>query len=201
MTLEELLSNDASVIRKNEELMNLFIHYYKEVFSYIPSCVGCSFKRSYRKLKKFSQNGEKTLPLIKMQKQKKMKNSFLLKKSERLKIHSYTKNGVKYRRYGNAIDEAFARELVAAGKSDIFLKLPDMGEEGKYKVELHLKDGTKEIYGIEEGLEVSEYKKPYKEMNYHKELLPLYKEVSQRVGKQAKSNRKDDVLAFLRENE
>ena len=38
-------------------------------------------------------------------------------------------------------------------------------------------------------------------MNYHKELLPLYKEVSQRVGKQAKSNRKDDVLAFLKENE
>ena len=183
MTLEELLSNDANVIRKNEELMNLFIHYYKEVFSYIPSCVGCSFKRSYRKLKKFSQNGEKTLPLIKMQNQKKMKNSFLLKKSERLKIHSYVKNGVKYRRYGNAIDEAFARELVAAGKSDIFLKLPDMGEEVK-KTVLPSVDGV-----------------DYEAMNYHKELLPLYKEVSQRVGKQAKSNRKDDVLAFLKENE
>lgn len=180
MTLEELLSKDANVIRKNEELMNLFIHYYKEVFSYIPSCVGCSFNRSYRKLKKFAKKEEKTLPLIKMQNQKKMKKSFLLKKSERNKIHSFVKNGVKYRRYGNAIDEAFARELVAAGKSDIFMELPDMGEDVKKTI----------LPSVD-----------YDAMNYHKELIPLYKEVSQRVGKQAKSNRKDDILAFLRENE
>ncbi len=196
MTLEEFVRLSPKQIRSDERLMQLYVKFHEAAFSFTPKCTGCSFKSGFEKLRRYSTKGEKKITKFGTMEAK----TFKLKKKYWNKILTFKKSGITYRKYGNNIDEVFARELVASGQEDLFDKLPKVSK-GKHKVELHLKDGTKEIYGIEEGLEVSEYKSPYKEMDYRKELLPLYAEISEATGKFAKSKKKNDVIAFLLENE
>src|SRR5690606_20977622 len=104
-------------------------------------------------------------------------------------ILTYKKDGVTYRRYGHAIDEEFARELVAYGKGDLFKTLPSTSKK---------KDVVKEIQ-VNDAIVVET--KNYESMSYREELFPLYKELSERLDKKANSNSKEDIIAFLRENE
>jgi len=39
----------------------------------------------------------------------------------------------------------------------------------------------------------------FEDMDYMKELKPLYNEISARTGKKAKSNKKDDIISFLKQ--
>ena len=102
--------------------------------------------------------------------------TFKLKKKYDIKILSYKKDGRTHRVYGHRLTETFAIALVEDGQVDIFDILP--------KTDV----GTEEKTGFDA-------------MDYRGELLPLYDEVSTRLGKEAESRKKADIIAFLKENE
>lgn len=185
MTLGEFVSLDPNKIRRDKELMQLFVDFYKAAFSLTPNCAGCVFKRGFEKLKRHSQKGEKkTVTLLK---QETMENTFLLKKEFRLKILTYNENGQIKRMYGYRLTEEFARKLVEHGKEDLFVKLPDLVKQGP------VKEPKKEVKQTT--------KKNYSEMDWKSEILPLYAEVRERTGEKADSRAKNDIIAFLEKHE
>lgn len=177
MTLRDFVAKKPSEIRRDDKQMQLFVEFYVAAFSVNPllgkGCTGCSFKRLFKKLKDYAEKGDKKVNFI--AKQPEMK-TFKLKKQYLSKILTYKKNGTTYRKYGNALTEEFARELVAAGKGDLFVTLP-AGDS--------LVEGAKD----------------YDAMDYQKEVYPLYKKVQEATGKSAASRKKEDIIAFLKENE
>lgn len=186
MTLEEFVRLDPKQIRRDKELMQLFVNYYEAAFSFIPKCVGCSFNSGFKKLRKYATSSKKNIKFDKIVNNMESK-TFELKKQYKLKILTYKKDGVTYRKYGHAIDESFARELVAYGKSEVFKTLPSTSKK---------KDVVKEIQ-VNDAIVVNDYES----MTYRDELFPIYKELSERLDKKANSNSKEDIIAFLRENE
>jgi len=205
MTIEDFVRLEPKQIRANKELMQLFVDFYEAAFSFKPSCAGCTFKKGFKKLRAFALEGKKN---IKFEKNNIMETkTFEIKKEYRTKILTYKKDGKTYRKYGNQITEEFARELVANGKTEYFKTLPKGTDKigsktTKYKVELNLKDGTKELYGSENGLEVKEIDSTkYDSLDYRTELLPLYTELKEKLGKEAKTTKRVDITAFLIENE
>jgi hypothetical protein len=183
MNLEEFVRLDPKQIRRDKELMQLFVNFYEAAFSFTPKCAGCSFNSGFKKLKKYANNGQKIIKFDKKVNTMESK-TFELKKEFKLKILTYKKDGITYRKYGHALDEDFARELVAFGKSNVFKTLPKKKDVVK---EIKAKD----VIAIDK----------YESMLYRDELFPLYKEVSERLDQKAKSNSKEDIIAFLRENE
>jgi len=250
MTLEEFVGLDPNKIRRDKELMQLYIKFYEAAFFVIPNCAGCSFKGGFKKLKQYSISGTKNINFEKNIIEMKNPKTFLLKKQHLTKILTYKVEGRTHRKYGNQLTNEFALELVKDGQSDLFHKLP---EGSKFYVEMHLKDGTVETYGKEHGLEtphedsdnlidnlskegtkfyedgkeiklwdkipkseneatvskdvilvnVNDIDRPsrYFEMDYHKEILPLYAEARERTGKQADSRKQQDIIKFLQANE
>ena len=180
MELKEFVRLSPNQIRRDKELMQLFVNFYEAAFSFIPKCVGCAFKSGFNELKNYAESSNK---IIKFDKKKTMESTktFILKNQFKLKILTYKEEGVTHRTYGYNLTEEFARELVKYGKSDIFAKLP----------ETKIKD-------IEV---INEMVIDYKKLNHREELLPLYATVKERTGKKAISNRKADIIAFLIENE
>jgi hypothetical protein len=188
MELKEFVRLDPNQIRRDKELMQLFVNFYEAAFSFIPKCVGCAFKSGFRKLKKYAKTSKKNINfdknIIEME-----SKTFVLKKQYQLKILSYKKDGVTHRCYGYNLTESFAKELVNVGKTDLFATLP---------TELNLDASiSKNETIINNEPEVSKYDL----MNHREELLPLYAEVKEKTGKKALSNKKEDIIAFLKENE
>lgn len=191
MTLEEFVRLDPKQIRTDKELMQLFVNFYEAAFSFIPKCAGCSFNSGFKKLRKYATSSKKNIKFDKIVNTMESK-TFELKKEYKLKILTYKKDGVTYRRYGHAIDEEFARELVAYGKSEVFKKLPEKKSAAKV-------NQNKDVTAIE--VNDVETVVDYTSMSYRNELFPLYKELSERLDKKANSNSKEDIIAFLIENE
>lgn len=182
MDLKEFVRLDPNQIRRDKELMQLFVNYYEAAFSFIPTCVGCAFKSGFKKLKKYTETSEKIINFDKNTTEMTAK-TFVLKKQYQLKILTYKLNGVTYRTYGYNLTEDFAKELVKAGKQELFATLPKEVEE---------------VIVIEK---VSVSGIDYNSLNHREELLPLYSEVKEKTGKKALSNKKEDIIAFLKENE
>src|SRR5690606_4109155 len=122
MTLEEFVSLDPDKIRRDKQLMQLFVDFYKAAFSLEPNCEGCVFKRGLNKLKRYAKKGEKTVTL---QKNTTMEKTFIVKAQHRGKILTYTENGTVYRKYGSRLTEEFANKPVEHGKGEVFAKLPE----------------------------------------------------------------------------
>lgn len=205
MELKEFVRLDPNQVRRDKELMQLFVNFYEAAFSFIPKCVGCAFKSGFKKLKKYANTSEKNIIFDKTITKMEAK-TFVLKNQFKLKILTYKKDGVIHRKYGHALTEEFARGLVSAGKTEIFAKLPE--QEGSFDLDLSDKTGyTHTIEGnISDLVSKDEntyihLQDKYESMNHREELLPLYTEVKERTGKKALSNRKSDIIAFLIENE
>lgn len=189
MTLEEFVSLDPNKIRRDKELMQLFVDFYKAAFSLTPNCAGCVFKRGFNKLKRYSKQGEKK---VNFEKNTTMEqNTFILKSQHRLKILTYREEGIVYRSYGYNLTEDFAKKLVEHGKSDLFAKLPQSKKPSKTVSEVKPKETSKE----------NPKSNDYDSMDWKDEILPLYAEVRERTGEKAKSRSKNDVIAFIREHE
>ena len=188
MTLEEFVRLDPSQVRKDERLMQLFVNFYEAAFSFKPKCAGCAFKKGFKKLRQYSTTGTQKITNFETMEAK----TFKLKKKYWNKILTFKKNGITHRKYGNKIDEDFARELVASGQEDLFDKLPNTGKTKTDNVVLVKKSDfetfTENVTG-------------YSQMDYRSELIPLYNEVSEKTGKEAISRKKEDIIDFLRENE
>lgn len=192
MTLHEFVKLKANEIRRDKGLMQLYVDFYEAAFSLKPNCIGCSFKSGLKKLRNYAKLGEKTVNLVKKSKPMKTK-SFIVKKQYQLKILTYKKDGVTHRKYGHSLDEEFARELVKAGKGEVFAKLPGSVKE----VTGNKKSVNESASKVETG-EVKEVEKTnYTDMDYRTELLPLYNEIKDRTGKSAVGKSKQDIIEFL----
>ena len=187
MTLGEFVSLDPNKIRRDKELMQLFVDFYKAAFSLTPNCAGCVFKRGFDKLKRHAKgksvNFEKNITME--------QNTFILKSQYRLKILTYKEEGIVYRSYGYNLTEHFAKKLVQHGKSDVFAKLPDTKKATKEVNEVKAKEPNKTTVKSND----------YDSMDWKDEILPLYAETRERTGEKAKSRSKNDVIAFIKENE
>ena len=175
MELDEFVRLKPEQIRRDERLMQLYVKFHEAAFSFTPKCTGCSFKSGFEKLRRYSTKGDKIITKFENMEAK----TFKLKKKYWNKILTFKKSGITHRKYGSKIDEDFARNLVASGQEELFDKLPKVKKE---KTEEPVKD-------------------KFDEMDYRSELLPLYSEISEATGKEAKSKKKDDIIDFLRENE
>ena len=195
MELKEFVRLNPDQVRRDKELMQLFVNFYEAAFSFIPKCVGCAFKSGFRKLKKHAETSEKNIKFDKTITIMEAK-TFILKKQYLLKILSYKKDGVTYRKYGHAVTEDFAKELVKFGNTEVFAKLPETKEKN-----ISIKDVDIDSEEILSETDLPNALNYYNSLNHQKELLPLYTEVKERTGKKAESNRKSDIITFLIENE
>lgn len=196
MELKEFVGLKPSEIRRDKGLMQLYVDFYEAAFFLKPNCIGCSFKSGFKKLKKYANNGEKTVNLVENTKPMETK-TFILKSQYKLKILSYKKDGVTHRKYGHSITEDFARELVKAGRTEIFAKLPG-GGKAKDTVNIPV---SEEIRTWGEAAVKKEEKTSYADMDYRTELLPLYNEIKDRTGKSAIGKSKQDIIEFLEKHE
>lgn len=192
MTIKEFVRLEPKQIRANKELMQLFVNFYEAAFSFKPSCAGCTFKKGFKKLRAFALEGKKN---IKFDKNNIMETkTFELKKEYRLKILKYkNEKGKTVRKYGNTIDEEFARQLVKAGHSEYFKILPKGTDKSgsKPKVLIINSDDTDVVPDTSK----------YDALDYRSELLPLYTELKEKLGKEAPTTKRVDITAFLIENE
>lgn len=195
MELKEFVGLKPSEIRRDKGLMQLYVDFYEAAFFLKPNCIGCSFKSGFKKLKKYANNGEKTVNLVENTKPMETK-TFILKNQYKLKILSYKKDGVTHRKYGHSITEDFARELVKAGRTEIFAKLPASGSAITAVVDEITKDKNKEYKP-----NVVMVESNYADMDYRTELLPLYNEIKDRTGKSAIGKSKQDIIDFLEKHE
>lgn len=100
-------------VRRDSNLMSLYLTYFQNAFNYRPSCAGCSFSSDWQKLVSFySYNEEKTLIL---QKEKTM--SITIKKIQN-KILSYNKDGKTYRIYDNLLNSEFIDNYLKYGSEE-----------------------------------------------------------------------------------
>src|SRR5690606_1742795 len=121
-------------IRRDKDLMQLFVNFYKAAFSLEPNCAGCVFTKGFNKLKRFAKKGEKK---INFTEKTIMEKTFVVKAQYRGKILTYKENGIVYRRYGNNLDEEFALKLVEHGKSEVFATPPQKSQKKINKIDVN----------------------------------------------------------------
>jgi hypothetical protein len=188
MELNEFVRLDPDKIRRDKGLMQLYVKFYEAAFSFLPNCVGCSFKKGFKKLSRHANGTEKTVNFDKTYTT--MEKTFTLKNQWKLKILSFKKDGKTYRSYGYNLTEEFARDLVKAGKSDVFAKLPSSSIDIETSEEKN-KETFQKFVTIS----------AYNDMDYRTEILPLYNEIKDRTGKSAEGKSKADIIKFLEANE
>src|SRR5690625_3256504 len=108
MTAGELIRVDPKVIRRDEDLMRLFIELYEAHFSYVPSCTGCTFNNDFRKLKN---------KILNKNIMAKSKGKYTVKREHYNTIFRFkNKAGKIERRYGKDFDDEFAEGYLANSK-------------------------------------------------------------------------------------
>src|SRR6478752_3074328 len=114
MTVEELILIDKNKVRRDSNLMSLYLQYFKETFKYAPNCAGCSFASDWQKLVSFySKKVEKKVTL-----QKENAMSTISIKRIQGKILSYKKDGRTFRQYDNILTDAFVKEYLSNGTEE-----------------------------------------------------------------------------------
>ena len=140
MTINEFILLDKAKVRRDSNLMSLYLDFFKTAFGRVPNCAGCSFGTDWQKLVSlYSIKGEKKVTL---QKGKTM-NTISIKKIQG-KILTYRKDGKTYRQYDNILTDEFIKEFIVSGTE----------EENKERVKMF-------NFPVE-NTEVEETKKPIK---------------------------------------
>lgn len=112
MTINEFILLDKHKVRRDSNLMHLYLEFFKESFGRVPSCAGCSFGTDWAKLvAKYSKN------YVTLQKAKTMSKSITIKKIQG-KILSYKKEGKTYRLYDNILNDDFIKEYISNGTEE-----------------------------------------------------------------------------------
>lgn len=114
MTIQEFILIDKDKVRRDSNLIHLYLEFFKTAFGRVPNCAGCSFGTDWQKLINFhTGNKEKSVTL---QKQKVM-NTISIKKIQG-KILTYRKEGKTYRMYDNILTDSFIKEYVSNGTEE-----------------------------------------------------------------------------------
>ena len=177
MTVEEFILIDKAKVRRDSNLMSLYLEFFKTAFGRVPNCAGCSFGTDWQKLVSlYSIKGEKKVTL---QKGKAM-NTISIKKIQG-KILTYRKDGKTYRQYDNILTDSFIKEFIVSGTE----------EENKERVKMfnfpventEVEETKKPIKIVVENAEAYEANK---ETEFVKTDLLEYKEVKKRGPKKRK---------------
>lgn len=111
MTVEELILLDKAKVRRDSNLMRLYLEFFKEAFNRVPNCAGCSFATDWQKL--VSKYSKKSVTLQKVNPMK----TITIKKIQG-KILSYKKDGKTFRLYDNILTDAFIKEYISNGTEE-----------------------------------------------------------------------------------
>lgn len=131
MTIEELILIDKHKVRRDSNLMHLYLEYFKETFNYLPNCVGCSFGSDWQKFVTYhSKSLKKTLTLQKV----KIMSSITIKKVQG-KILSYKKDGKTLRLYDNNLNDDFINGFLSNGTDEEIAERKKLFNFPKAKVE------------------------------------------------------------------
>lgn len=140
MTVEEFILLDKAKVRRDSNLMHLYLEFFQTAFGRVPNCAGCSFGTDWSKLvAKYSKN------YVTLQKGKIM-NTISIKKIQG-KILTYKKDGRTYRQYDNILTDAFIKEFISNGTEQEIeerkkmFNFPDENNEGV--TEQQLEDAKK----------------------------------------------------------
>lgn len=130
MKVDVLVNLSSQKVRRDSNLMAIYITEYKKAFGITPNCAGCTFSKDFEKLRKYVLRWE----LPKQQKTQTNTNdmtTFKLKKKQG-KILSYKKDGKTFRIYDTAMTDSFAVAYLTNGteeqlkqRKELFSKLPD----------------------------------------------------------------------------
>ena len=113
MTAKELILLDKGKVRRDSNLMSLYLIYFQDAYGYRPSCAGCSFSTDWEKIVSFYSNKEeKTLNL-----QKEIFMEITIKKIQG-KILSYKKDGKTFRLYDNILNPEFIDGYLKNGSEE-----------------------------------------------------------------------------------
>lgn len=114
MTVEEFILLDKAKVRRDSNLMSLYLDFFKTAFGRVPNCAGCSFGTDWQKLVSFySIKAEKKVTLQKG----KIMNKISIKKIQG-KILTYRKDGKTFRQYDNILTDAFIKEFISNGTDE-----------------------------------------------------------------------------------
>lgn len=111
MTVEELILLDKAKVRRDSNLMHLYLEFFKEAFNRVPNCAGCSFATDWQKL--VSKYSKKSVTLQKVNPMK----TITIKKIQG-KILSYKKDGKTFRLYDNILTDTFIKEYISNGTEE-----------------------------------------------------------------------------------
>ena len=116
MKIEELVKLKPETVRKDPELMPLYIKYYTEAFNIAPDCAGCTFSVDFKKLKKLvltgAAIGATSATILTDMASKK----YVLKAAHKNEILTYRgKNNRPVRTYGYGITDDFAKAFLTEG--------------------------------------------------------------------------------------
>ena len=113
MTAKELILLDKGKVRRDSNLMSLYLIYFQDAYGYRPSCAGCSFSTDWEKIVSFYSNKEeKTLNL-----QKEIFMEITIKKIQG-RILSYKKDGKTFRLYDNILNPEFIDGYLKNGSEE-----------------------------------------------------------------------------------
>jgi hypothetical protein len=114
MTINEFILLDKAKVRRDSNLMSLYLDFFKTAFGRVPNCAGCSFGTDWQKLVSlYSIKGEKKVTLQKG----KIMNRISIKKIQG-KILTYRKDGKTYRQYDNILTDEFIKEFIVSGTEE-----------------------------------------------------------------------------------
>lgn len=133
MTINEFILLDKAKVRRDSNLMSLYLDFFKTAFGRVPNCAGCSFGTDWQKLVSlYSIKAEKKVTLQKG----KIMNTISIKKIQG-KILTYKKDGRTYRQYDNILTDSFIKEFISNGTEEEIkervkmFNFPDALEEEK----------------------------------------------------------------------
>lgn len=133
MTINEFILLDKAKVRRDSNLMSLYLDFFKTAFGRLPNCAGCSFGTDWQKLVSlYSIKAEKKVTLQKG----KIMNTITIKKIQG-KILTYKKDGRTYRQYDNILTDSFIKEFISNGTEEEIkervkmFNFPDVLEEDK----------------------------------------------------------------------
>lgn len=114
MTINEFILLDKTKVRRDSNLMSLYLDFFKTAFGRVPNCAGCSFGTDWQKLVSlYSIKGEKKVTLQKG----KIMNTISIKKIQG-KILTYRKDGKTFRQYDNILTDEFIKEFIVSGTDE-----------------------------------------------------------------------------------
>jgi len=131
MTKEELILKTKAKVRRDSNLMSIYIELFFQQFGYRPNCAGCSFNSDWDKFARSGNNSISVVPAsIGI-----VEKTFAFKDPAIIML-SYKKDKITYRKYSNKATDAFVREYLKHGtkeeikqRKNLFKTLPEKAKK------------------------------------------------------------------------